>query len=370
MSITKKNRNVSKAPFGGLGAALFINGIGCISPQRTFNNAEFLPDVKEYTTNRMVCVDADYSKFFDAGSIRRMGRLMKYGTAAGLIALRDAGITAPGAISTGTGLGLPEVSQKFLKSLIEVEETIVSPSTFIQSTHNTVSSNIALLCGCYAHNNTFSHKGFSFESALIDARLLAQENTDNILVGAYDEVSDYKYAAMKKTNELRAEPCSSLDVYGKMSNGIIAGEGGAFFVLAKQKTDNTYGTFVGNKTIYKPQGITEIKTAIQLFLEENNLLLTDIDVVISGINGDAKNDEIFIELNKNIFAAQTILAYKHLCGEYMTSSAFAFWLASQIMKTQQIPDVTILENRNRTPKNILLYTSHRHNHSLMLFSAI
>ena len=349
--------------------ALYINGIGCISPQRTFDNSEFLPEVKEYSTNRLACVDADYSKFFDAGSLRRMGRLMKYGTAAGMIALRDAGIEVPGAISTGTALGLPEVSQKFLRSLIEVEETIVSPTTFIQSTHNTVSSNIALLCKCFEHNNTFSHKGFSFESALTDAQLLALENTDNILVGAYDEVSDYKYAAMKKTNELRHEPCSNLDIYGAQSNGIIAGEGAAFFVLGKEKNENTYGSFVGNKTFYKPESAEEIKKHSLSFLKENDLFPEEIDVAITGISGAKEADETRIELNNSLFASQTILAYKHLCGEYMTSSAFAFWLASKMMKSQLIPDVVVLENRNRKPKNILLYNSHKHNHSLMLFKA-
>lgn len=349
--------------------ALYINGIGCISPQRTFDNSEFLPEAKQYTVNRMTCIDADYSRFFDAGSIRRMGRLMKYGTAAGMIALQDAGITVPGTISTGTALGLPEVSQKFLRSLIEVEETIVSPTTFIQSTHNTVSSNIALLCKCFAHNNTFSHKGFSFESALTDASLLAYENTDNILVGAYDEVSDYKYAAMKKTNELRAEPCNNLDVYGEKSNGIIAGEGAAFFVLAKEKSENTYGSFVANKTFYKPEGIGEVKSHIVSFLKGNDLLIENIDVIITGISGAAEADKVRSELNKSLFTNQTIAAYKHLCGEYMTSSAFAFWLASKMMKTQQIPDAVILKNKNRSPKNILLYNSHKHNHSLMLFRA-
>ncbi len=349
--------------------ALYINGIGCISPQRTFDNSEFLAEVKEYATNRLTCVDADYTKFFDAGSIRRMGRLMKYGTAAGMIALRDAGLDVPGAISTGTALGLPEVSQKFLKSLIEVDETIVSPTTFIQSTHNTVSSNIALLCKCFSHNNTFSHKGFSFESALTDAQLLVLENMDNILVGAYDEVSDYKYAAMKKTKELRGEPCNNLDVYREKGNGIIAGEGAAFFVLAKEKTENTYGIFVGNKTFYKPESTEEIRNHILSFLKENNSSLKDIDVVITGISGAKETDATRIDLNKNLFAAQTIVAYKHLCGEYMTSSAFAFWLASKMMKSQQIPDAVILENRNRSPKNILLYNSHKHNHSLMLFKA-
>ncbi len=349
--------------------ALYINGIGCISPQNTFDNTVFLPEVKEYSSNRLACVDADYSKFFDAGSIRRMGRLMKYGTAAGLIALRDAAIETPGAISTGTALGLPEVSQKFLRSLIEVEETIVSPTTFIQSTHNTVSSNIALLCKCFSHNNTFSHKGFSFESALTDAQLLALENIDNILVGAYDEVSDYKYAAMKKTNELMQEPCSNLDIYGQEKNGIIAGEGAAFFVLDKEKNENTYGSFIGNKTFYKPESNQAIKNRILSFLEEHNSSLYDIDVVITGISGAKEVDDTRIELNNTLFKTQTIVAYKHLCGEYMTSSAFAFWLASKMMKIQQIPAAVILENRNRSTKTILLYNSHKHNHSLMLFKA-
>lgn len=350
-------------------AVLYINGVGCISPQRTFDNAEFLPGVKEYATNRMACVDADYTKFFDAGSVRRMGRLLKYGTAAGLIALKDSGIDVPGAISTGSGLGLPEISQKFLRSLIEVEETIVSPTAFIQSTHNTVSSNIALLCACYGHNNTFSHKGFSFESAVMDARLLAKEGIDNILIGAYDEVSDYKYAASKKAGELRPEPCSSLDVYGEKANGVIAGEGAAFFVMATTPGPNCYGCLAANKTFFNPGSVAEIQKQILDFIAAEDLALSDIDVVVSGINGVAAEDAQRTQLNTNLFIQQTILAYKHLCGEYMTSSAFAFWLISKILKTQQIPEATILENRSRKPQNILLYNSHKANHSLMLFKA-
>jgi 3-oxoacyl-[acyl-carrier-protein] synthase II len=349
--------------------ALYINGISAISPQATFDNSVFLPEVKEYSANKMYVVDTDYSKFFDAVSIRRMSRLVKFGSAAGLQALKDAGIKVPGAISTGTGYGLIEVSQKFLTSVIESNETIVSPTAFIQSTHNTISSNIALLCGCHAHNNTFSHKGFSFESALTDAFLLAKENVDNILVGAYDEVSDYRYDYMKYIGELRNEPCSNLDIYGEKSNGIIFGEGASFFVLAQQKSDNTYGRFIGNKTFYKPKDTEEIRNHILSFLKENNIALAEIDVVISGISGDKDADQPKREFNDTLFSAQTIVAYKHLCGEHMTSSAFAFWLASKIMKTQQIPDAVILQDRNRQAQNILLYNSHKGNHSLMLFKA-
>lgn len=349
---------------------LFINGTGCISPQPTFDSSVFLKEVKEYTTNRLTCVDPNYNSFFDAGSIRRMGPLLKFGTAAGLLAIKDSGISVPGAISTGTGLGLPEISQKFLRSVIEFDETIVSPTAFIQSTHNTVSSNIALLCGCHGHNNTFSHKGFSFESALTDAQMLAIENVDNILLGAYDEVSDYKYAAMKFMNELRNEPCSNLESLNQPGHGIIAGQGAAFFVLSKNANEHTYGALGDNRTFYKPESADEIKLRIQQFIKDNNLSIEDIDVVISGISGDEERDHDMTQINADLFKEQTIAGYKHLCGEYMTSSGFAFWLAAQMMKTKQIPEAVVLKNRGRKPENILLYNSFRHNHSLMLFSHV
>src|ERR1051325_2515490 len=114
--------------------------------------------------------------------------------------------------------------------MIRSGETTVSPTSFIQSTHNTVSSNIALICGCHTHNNTFAHKGFSFESSITDARILATESINNILVGAYDEVSAYRYDYMKYMGELRKEPCSNLDIFGAKNSGIIVGEGAAFFV--------------------------------------------------------------------------------------------------------------------------------------------
>ena len=99
----------------------------------------------------------------------------------------------------------------------------------------------------------------------------------------------------------------------------------------KTKNENTYGTFIGSKIFYKPKNTGEIQNHVLSFLKANNLEVADLDVVISGICGDKMSDQSKIELNRNLFTTQTIGAYKHLCGEYMTSSAFAFWLASNIM---------------------------------------
>jgi len=203
---------------------------------------------------------------------------------------------------------------------------------------------------------------------MVGAVLMAAEGADNILVGAYGEVSDYKYAAMRKTTELRTEPCTSAELYTDR-RGIIAGEGAAFFVLAKQQAATTYGALLGNKILYKPATPTVVADTINTLLAANGLSITDVDVLLTGMNGHAADDAFTQQVVDGFDASTTIAAYKHLCGEYMTSSAFATWLASQMMKTQTIPDTLVLRKGTRAPKTILLYTHHRHNHSLVLFKA-
>lgn len=349
---------------------LYINGTVCLSPQPTSDTSAFLPEVKEYHSNKIYCIDVDYSKFFDAGSMRRMGRIIKFGVTAGILALKDAAIETPGAISTGTGYGLMDISQKFLNSVIDSGETIVSPTSFIQSTHNTVSSNIALMVGCHAHNNTFAHRGFSFESVLTDAILLGKEGYDNILVGAYDEVSDHSYRSMIRMDMLREGPCSNLKLFSESERGTIAGEGAAFFVLAKQKNDNTYGAIKACKIFMAPADADDLKQTVLRFLSDNGLSPKDIDIVLSGHCGDAKSDRLNNILIRDSFREQSILVFKHLCGEYMTASSFATWLVAKMMKTQTVPTVLYRENRNREPRNILVYNSLKANHSLMLFANV
>ncbi len=346
----------------------YINGLGCISPQVTFNNDDFLNEVKEYATDKMLCVDPDYTKFLDAGSVRRMGRLLKFGTTAGLLALQDAGVSNPGAISTATGFGLLDLSQKFLADVIATNEGVVSPTSFILSTHNTVSSNIALLCGCHAHNNTFSQRGFSFESALTDAGFMLSEGKENVLVGAYDEVGQFAHAKFKRVGELRQEPCNSSDIFSKQNPGVIMGEGAAFFVLSKEQTKNTYGLLSGHSTLFNPADNRELSDWLLDFLAGNNLRPEDVDVALLGYSGAQKQDALTTFVHALLYQS-TVAAYKHLCGEYMTASAFAFWLAGKMLKTGRVPQSVILQDRNRKPGTVLVYNSYKRYHSLMLFRA-
>jgi 3-oxoacyl-(acyl-carrier-protein) synthase len=343
---------------------IYINGIGCISPQPTFNNQKFLNEIKEYVTNRIYCVDTDYTHFFDAASLRRMSRIVKFGTAAGLIALADAGIKTPHAISTGTGYGLLELSQRFLRDFISSDEGIVSPTAFIQSTHNTVSSNIALLTACHEHNNTFSQKGASFESTLFDAKFLLSEGKQNVLIGTYEEIGEFNYASLVQNNELRKEPCNNLTLLSEPNNGVIVGEGAAFFALEKEKKATTYCQIIDFETHYRSGNIAE---SLLDFLHKNQLTANQIDLVVSGLNGNVENDQPHQFINNNLLPHATIIGFKHLCGEYMTAGSFAMFLAAQIIKHQSIPPALILRNTNRPIERVLLCNSFKHYHSFFIF---
>lgn len=348
---------------------LYIKGIGCVSPQLTYNNSVFLPEIKKYAGKHMMCIEPDYAPFFDTGSLRRMSRVVKFSAAAALTALKDSGITQLDAITTGTGYGLLENSEKFLTSMAGATGSVLSPTAFIQSTHNTIGATIALITGCNGHNNTFSHKGFSFESALIDARLLAAEGAKHILAGAHDEISEKTFALLDRLHAFRNNHDAALNDYEKGSNGIVAGEGAAFFILSAHQSEGDYGILVDNTIFYHPESTVQVKQYIDEFLEKNNIGLENIDVVISGINGDTNSDKFSHETNHLLFAHQTIALFKHLCGEYMTATSFGFWLAAKMLFTQQVPQSVILKNRHRQPNYILVYNVFQNDHSLMLLKA-
>ncbi|MEA2039245.1 MAG: 3-oxoacyl-ACP synthase, partial [Thermodesulfobacteriota bacterium] len=95
-----------------------------------------------------------------------------------------------------------------------------------------------------------------------------------------------------------------------------------------------------------------------------------LDLVILGINGDADYDSVYSYLTANLFDSQVITYFKHLCGEYDTSSAFAFWTAVNILKSQEIPPIMRLNTCNKKViNNILIYNqNYNKNHSFMLLS--
>ena len=197
--------------------------------------------------------------------------------------------------------------------------------------------------------------------------LMSEGDIDNFLVGGFDELTEYSHKVMARLNILRKEPCSNLELYSTNESGIITGEGSAFFVLSKQQNASSYGKLIDNEVFFEPEHLEDLKKKMIAFLDKNNLSVRQLDVVIAGLCGDADLDKPVMELNETLFPTQTVTAYKHLCGEYATSSSFAFWLAAKMLKTGHIPETTMLTNRKRKPENILIVNLYKNQYSLILF---
>jgi 3-oxoacyl-[acyl-carrier-protein] synthase II len=349
---------------------VYIRSSSCISPQKTFHHEGFLNDVVEYTGTRLKTIEPDYKEFIDPKQIRRMSHVVKMGVTTAIDCLNQANADMPGAVICGTAFGCIEDTVTFLTRMIEQQEELLPPTAFIQSTHNTVAAQIALMLKCHNYNSTFVHKAISFESALFDAvMLLNEQEADNILVGGIDEMVDASFKVLTRLGSYKRQPVSNLALFAATSKGTIGGEGAAFFLLTDKMLPDNLAELTGIKIHYKPGAIEERITA---FLASCSLTIDDIDLVITGKNGDIKNDEIYSPLNDSLFKNSALANYKHLCGDYQTSSSFALWLAANIVKGGLVPAIVVEKGPNITkPKKVLIY-NHYHGkyHSLMLVSAI
>jgi 3-oxoacyl-(acyl-carrier-protein) synthase len=345
----------------------YIRSSNAISPQDTYSEGIFKGGALNPASRIMKCVEPEYKEIINPALIRRMSRVVKMGVAAALQSLKAAGIEKPDAIITGTGLGCMEDTSAFLSSLIKNKEQFLTPTAFIQSTHNTIAGQIALLIKCNNYNFAYVHRGFSFESALLDAMMmLDQKEANYILAGGIDELTaDYlgitSRMGMWKTEEKPEALLSSA------SRGTIAGEGSVFFVL-QSGPDQAIAAISGLDMLYKPENTASIGKAVHQMLEKSGISMNDIDAVMMGNNGNPAHDKWYRQAETDIFKGKAVLGFKHLCGEYMTASSFACWLSANILHKRMLPvDVQISGPAMNEFRNILIYNHYMEtDHSLML----
>jgi 3-oxoacyl-(acyl-carrier-protein) synthase len=288
------------------------------------------------------------------------------------ICLDDAGIEIPDAIITGTGMGCIEDTEKFLSAIYESDERLLPPTPFIQSTHNTVGAQIALMLQCTNYNMTYSSRGISFENALLDGiSLLDEPGFKNILVGGFDEMTTNQMILYNRLKYYKPEVPDNLELLNYKTPGTIAGEGNAFFVISSDKGKNSYAFIRDLVTFNYPPDNDFVHSQISSFLDKNKISPTEIDVLIAGLNGDFSFDGIYHEVIDQIFKNVPVACFKHLSGEYHTASAFALWLGVNILKRQFFPEmVKFSETSPQGYGNILIYNHYRNtNHSLILLSS-
>lgn len=267
----------------------------------------------EWTANSYPLKESDYKQLISNATLRRrMSRMVRMGVATGLQCLE--GTTAPvDAIFTATGLGCLADTEKFMNTILDHNEELLTPTAFIQSTFNTIGAQIALLTGNHSYNTTYVHRAFSLESALLDAALLLQEEEAlSVLVGAVDEMTPALQTILGR-----------LGLWRKVKPG----EGAAFFLLSGQPSASCIASLSDMELFSGHFMEEEIKQRMTAFLCQNEA-----------------SDARFIFPDE----------YKQYCGEYPTAMSFALWYACNRLQE---------ENDSRP---VLLYNSFLDNHSFLL----
>jgi 3-oxoacyl-(acyl-carrier-protein) synthase len=346
---------------------VYINSAACISVQDTLNEIFFETLKPENSVQVLKAIEPNYKEFIPPAMSRRMSKTVKMSSVASTKALQEAGIEKPDAIIVGTGMGCSQDSEKFLKNVLENNEEFLTPTFFIQSTHNTVSGQIALGLQCHGYNFTYVNCSSSLEFSMLDGKLqILDEEAENVLVGSTDEQTDRTLELFKLSGAIKKEENLPVDYLNSTTKGVVWGEGSSFFVLGKEKSTTSYAQLTDVQIInnLEPE---EIKKFIEDFLVKNKLKNEDIDAVILGFSGDSKSD-VYYKNASELFQNSSLLYYKHLSGEFNTASGFSTFMACHILKNQEIPEAMIINDvKKENIKNILLYNHFGgKDHSLVL----
>jgi len=235
----------------------YINHTTLVSPQRTFDQ-DFPGNVVSYPSAKFLkCIEPAYKDFLDPMASRRMSRIVKIGVCAALDCLRKAGAEMPDAVIAGTGLGCLEDTEKFLGSIYSLQERLLNPTPFINSTHNTIAGAIALAIKCHGYNATYTHRGFSFESALLDTGMMAAEKPNAvILIGSFDEITPNSYDITKRL---------------RLWDNVLPGEGVAFFLLTGTRQPGSMALLNALQTLFNPGKVNSVENEMKSFIQKAGL---------------------------------------------------------------------------------------------------
>ena len=336
---------------------IYINAIKQISAQQPLVDDWFENPIF-YSEPYVRALEPDYKQFFTPNESRRLGKILKRALLVSRQTMSESGVTSPDAIITGTGLGCIENTEIFLDKLVREGEELLNPTHFMQSTHNTIGSLIAIDAKCNAYNTTYAHKGISFECALQDAFLqMKSGRTKTALVGAHDEMTPAYFTLLKKAGYL-GNP-----------NQTFGGEIAVAMMLSTEKSEKTLCEVEFLDMRYATNRCETEK--ISNLISDN--LKSQIDYIMVGTNGVAENDDVYFENCAKLFPNVPLLRYKNLFGEGYTASALGVYAAAVCLQRGEIPAFLKYDNRklqiaNRISKILCYNHFEGKNHTFVLLS--
>ena len=346
----RKELNMSKG--------IYINGMQSIAPVPCFDNGFFDSELDQNPKRFLEIIKPPYTNYIPGKKLRRMTKIIRLGLIGSQKALTDASISNIDSILVATGNGNISDTQKFLNAILDNDEKMLVPTSFVQSTNNIVAGSIAMMLKSKGYNMTYTHHSSSFEMSLLDALMQFEEHeAAQILVGAVDEITEENIKIRNQCDLWIKEKINPFDIFkGAGQNHAMIGESASFFVLSNKVQDNSYAQLMDVDLFYHFDN-QSIENHIQLFLEKNKLTNQDIDLVFGGFNGVEKYDQEQFSLITKLFPSCEIASYKQFVGEHPTASAFALWMAAQILSGKKIPKEIYYSkstNRSQEIKHILI----------------
>ncbi len=344
---------------------LYIHKTYCISPQQDplQNNIDL---ITEPVDKKLLAIEPVYDKI-PPGILRRMGKAIRMGVGTALPLISETE-NINGIIIGSANAGMDECV-KFLNQIVDYDEGQLTPGNFVQSTGNVIAGQLGMISKNKGYNITHVHLGLAFENALIDAFMQLNANpSHSYLLGGVDEISPFHYNIETLTGAYKAEELSNRQLYEVDSVGCVAGEGAAMFVVNTDK-ESAIAKIKAVGTLHSDD-VELVKQQLKLFLEKNIESGEEIDLLISGENGDNRTLPFYTAAETLLSNATSVIRFKHLSGEYATAAAIGLWYACNILQTQMIPQQMIKKQSSaKNYKNILLYNNFKgRQHSFILVS--
>ncbi|MCR5049531.1 MAG: beta-ketoacyl-[acyl-carrier-protein] synthase family protein [Paludibacteraceae bacterium] len=194
--------------FGGNESSLIISAEGS-----ELSMAERLLAKRAYVIEQTD--DADIQSYVSAGESRRMTLQTRRMVAAARRAMSESGVEHPDAIVCATQWGCMLQSMRYLQDMLESDEEQLKPTPFIQSTHNTIASQIAILTNNHHYNSTYSQGKQSVSCAIADIEMqMSLGLINNALVLEFDELVEAWDAVLSLIGD-RTQAIAKATVYIK-----------------------------------------------------------------------------------------------------------------------------------------------------------
>ncbi len=194
--------------------------------------------------------EATLASLVDRDAARRLSRICRFGLAACVLAVRDAGV-AGGAglgIVVGTEHGDFTSSRDFAQGFLRRGPGGLSPMIFPNTVMNTMASIAAIAIGAKAPSITVNQATLAGDLAVArGARLVADGRAEAVVAGGVDELFEDVYRRLSQMGALSPMASAAPEgcrPFAPDHNGPVLGEGATFLVLEEREAARARGAKV------------------------------------------------------------------------------------------------------------------------------